>query len=124
MDKIKLSSLGHTWILDLDGTILKHNGYIIDGFDSLLPGVKEFLEKLPKEDILVFITARQRKYQKITEDFLRKNGIRYTAILYDAPHGERIVVNDNKPGGLHTAKAVNVERDTAWGLEIETDYSI
>ena len=31
MKKIKLSkNLSHTWFIDLDGTILKHNGYIID----------------------------------------------------------------------------------------------
>ena len=35
-----LSTLPKTWIFDLDGTILKHNGYKIDGEDTLLPGVK------------------------------------------------------------------------------------
>ena len=42
---IRLSPLGHTWILDLDGTIVKHNGYKIDGYDTFLDGAKEFLEK-------------------------------------------------------------------------------
>lgn len=27
MNEIVISQLGHTWILDLDGTIVKHNGY-------------------------------------------------------------------------------------------------
>ncbi len=27
MNKLILSTLGHVWILDLDGTIVKHNGY-------------------------------------------------------------------------------------------------
>ena len=59
--EIVLSSLGHTWILDLDGTLVKHNGYKIDGADI--------------------------------------------------PYGERIVINDCKPGGLITSIAINMERD-------------
>ena len=35
-----LSTLSKTWIFDLDGTLLKHNGYKTDGEDSLLEGVK------------------------------------------------------------------------------------
>ena len=34
--EIEMSILPKTWILDLDGTIVKHNGYIEDGFDTLL----------------------------------------------------------------------------------------
>ena len=33
---ITLSPLGHTWLLDLDGTIVKHNGYK-EGGDVRLP---------------------------------------------------------------------------------------
>ena len=44
-----LSTLPKTWIFDLDGTLLKHNGYKLDGKDTLLDGVKEYLEELPKE---------------------------------------------------------------------------
>ena len=36
-----LSTLPKTWILDLDGTILKHNGYRTDGRDTVLPGAGE-----------------------------------------------------------------------------------
>ncbi len=42
-NKLVLSSLGHTWILDLDGTILKHNGYKDSGEDTLLPGASQFI---------------------------------------------------------------------------------
>lgn len=42
MNKLILSTLAHTWILDLDGTIVKHNGYKLDGTDTLLEGAKEF----------------------------------------------------------------------------------
>ena len=50
MKKIKLSkNIGHTWFIDLDGTILKHNGYIIDGQDSYLMELKNFLAGYQKK---------------------------------------------------------------------------
>ena len=50
MDEIVLSTLGHTWILDLDGTVVKHNGYKLDGEDSFLPGAEQFLRGIPEKD--------------------------------------------------------------------------
>ncbi len=111
MSKLVLSSLGHTWILDLDGTIVKHNGYKTDGEDSLLPESKAFLESIPKDDMIIFITSRTEEYQEMTEKFLRENGIRYHNVIYNAPLGERILINDSKPKGLITAYAVAVKRD-------------
>ena len=111
MDKLTLSTLGHTWILDLDGTIVKHNGYRIDGQDSFLLGAKEFLKRLPKKDMIVFITSRTDESREITEDFLRKNGIHYDHIIFNAPYGERILFNDDKPSGLRMGVALNKKRD-------------
>lgn len=39
---LAISSLPHTWILDLDGTLVEHNGYKIYGKDRVLPGIKKF----------------------------------------------------------------------------------
>ncbi len=107
-----LSALGHTWILDLDGTILIHNGYKTNGIDEFVPGAKAFLESLPEEDCIVFITSRKKEYQKQTETFLKDNGIRYNCVIYEAPYGERILINDSKPSGLQMAYACAVRRDT------------
>lgn len=109
--KIRLSPLGHTWILDLDGTIVKHNGYKMDGTDSFLPGAREFLQSIPDGDMVLFLTSRTEEYAQITEQFLRRHGVRYDAVVYGAPYGERILVNDAKPSGLRTAVAVNTARD-------------
>lgn len=108
---LKLSSLPHTWILDVDGTIVKHNGYKIDGYDTLLAGVKEFFTSLPSQDRVILLTARKAEYLPALKDFLTKNQIRYDHIITDVPMGERILVNDNKPSGLKCAYAVNKERD-------------
>jgi hypothetical protein len=111
METLILSPLGHTWILDLDGTLVKHNGYKIDGYDTLLPGALEFLQSIPDQDMIVIITSRTEDYRTGTIDFLKENHIRYDHLIFDAPYGERIVVNDRKPSGLETAVALNVERD-------------
>jgi FMN phosphatase YigB (HAD superfamily) len=105
------SDLNKTWIFDLDGTLLKHNGYK-NGGEELLPGVKEFFSKISKDDRIVILTARNTKYQQITETFLNDNGIRFDHIIYDLPIGERILFNDKKPSGLKTAYAYNLDRDT------------
>ena len=114
---LELSSLAKTWILDVDGTIVKHNGHKIDGFDTLLPGVKEFFENLSPQDKVVLLTAREGVYLEDLKNFLKKNNLRYDYLLCDMPVGERILVNDAKPSGLKTAFAVNKNRDGRLDLE-------
>lgn len=55
----KISSLGKTWIFDLDGTLVKHNGYKTDGKDTWLNGAKEFLLEIPETDKIVLLTSGQ-----------------------------------------------------------------
>ena len=106
-----LSTLPKTWIFDLDGTMVKHNGYLLDGADQLLDGVKAYIGSIPKEDRIIILTSRKEEYRAITTKFLDDNGIRYDVILFDMPMGERIVVNDRKPSGIDMAVAINCERD-------------
>ncbi len=120
-NNLVLSTLGHTWILDLDGTIAKHNGYKIDGEDSFLPGAEEFLKSIPEKDMIVFLTSRTDEYRGATEGFLRKNGVRYDYIIFNAPYGERILINDDKPSGLKTGVALNTKRDSFPKLTIYED---
>ena len=84
-EKIVLSTLSKTWIFDLDGTLVKHNGYLIDGVDTILPGVREYLKELPEDDKILIVTSRAEEYRLMTECFLAENCIRYDAILYGMP---------------------------------------
>lgn len=106
-----LSTLPKTWVFDLDGTLLKHNGYKIDGFDTVLEGAAEYLWEIPKEDKIIFLTSRTEEYRQMTMNFLETAGMRYDVILFDMPMGERILVNDRKPSGLDMAVSLNVDRD-------------
>lgn len=109
--EIVLSALAHTWIFDIDGTLVKHNGYLTAEGDTLLDGVAEFLATIPEKDMIILVTARPSTVRNATEKFLRENNIRYDYIIFDAPVGERIVVNDNKPDGLVMAYAIERTRD-------------
>lgn len=122
-DKITLSPLGHTWILDIDGTIVKHNGYIIDGKDTMLDGALDFLMGIPENDLIIFVTSRTDDSRQLTLDFLAENKIRYNYIIFNAPYGERIIVNDNKPSGLKCSVAVNLNRDNN-NIEIIIDNKL
>jgi len=124
MTKLTLSPLGHTWVLDLDGTLVKHNGYKLDGHDTFLEGAEGFLKSLPEGDMIVFLTSRTPEYKERTERFLADNNIRYDHIIYDAPYGERILVNDRKPSGLDTATALNVNRDGTIEIAFELDEEL
>lgn len=106
-----LSTLTKTWIFDLDGTLLKHNGYKIDGHDTLLEGIKEYLDAIPENDYILILTSRKDEYKDMTISFLMDKGIRYNQILFNIPMGERIVVNDRKPSGVDMAIAINLDRN-------------
>ena len=110
-EELILSTLPKTWVFDLDGTLVKHNGYRLDGKDTLLPGAAEYLAALPESDRILILTSRTREYEEATVRFLRENQIRYDQILFGMPMGERIVVNDRKPSGIDMAVAVNLDRD-------------
>jgi len=121
---IKVSSLDKTWIFDLDGTIVKHNGYLIDGHDTLLDNAKVFLDEIPETDFILILTARGHGYREDTVEFLRKEAIRYDHILFNLPQGERILVNDKKPLGLLTAIAVNTVRNEFLDARFEIDEDL
>ena len=116
---LELSSLPKTWILDIDGTIVKHNGYKLDGYDTLLDGVKEFYSKISLEDKIVLMTAREGKYLEDLKLFLKLNNLRYDYLLTDIPMGERVLVNDKKPSGMECAYAINKVRDENFILDYQ-----
>ena len=110
---LPLKDLPKGWILDLDGTLVVHNGYKT-GEDTILPGVKDFFEKNVKpDDYVLIISARFSEFKGIAEKCLDTNGQRYDKIIYDTPRGERILINDRKPwgGGVDTAYSINIDRN-------------
>ena len=111
---MRLSTLPKTWILDLDGLLVAHNGHL-SGPDRLLPGVADFARKIGPNDKVVLLSSRDPSLRDTAIAFLKDAGIQITGAIFGLPHGERILFNDRKPSGLATAHAVNLDRDQ--GLE-------
>jgi FMN phosphatase YigB (HAD superfamily) len=108
---LELSDFRKTWIFDIDGTVLKHNGYK-ENQEVLLDGVKEFFdENIHENDYVLFLTHRSKEYSGSTEKFFIDNQIRFNLIIYDVPFGERILFNDTKPTGLRTSYGICLKRD-------------
>ena len=111
---LRLSPLKHTWVLDFDGTLVKHNGYKT-GNDEWLPGAVEFLRSIPQGDLVILLTAREEAVRERTLEFIRDAGVRIDHVFFEVPMGERILINDTKPSGLVCAHAVCPSRNQ--GLE-------
>lgn len=113
--ELRISPLNHTWILDFDGTLVRHNGYKdgITNTDDWLPGALDFLHSIPAEDYVLILTAREDEpeVRQRTVDFIRAANVRFDDIKFGMPMGERILINDNKPSGLVCSHAITPERN-------------
>ena len=108
--RLVLSPLPKSWLLDLDGCIVRHNGHL-EGNDELLIGVAEFWQSIPVADRIIVMSSRPETERQAIMDFFVARSLRVDHIILGLPHGERICVNDTKPSGLRTAVAINVPRD-------------
>lgn len=120
---MEFSPLPKTWMLDVDGTILKHNGHL-NGGDELLDGVVEFFDNLHPNDKVILFTARKEEYIEEMKLFLVANNIRFDHIIGNMPFGERILVNDRKPSGLNMAYAINKNRDEKLVIEYKINENL
>ncbi len=117
---LELSSLPHTWLLDIDGTLVEHNGHL-EGKDKWLKGAKEFLKSIDEKDKVIILTSRNEVYKGALEEFLADNSIKYDEIIFGLPFGERILINDNKPSGLRMAYAIDKKRDSDMNIDIKVN---
>jgi FMN phosphatase YigB (HAD superfamily) len=104
-----------TILLDIDGTILKHQGRLDRVMRSaeLLPGTLEKLHEWDQRGYhLILLTGRRESQRAETERQLAALGIYYDHLIMGLGGGVRVLINDLKPGGEEpTAVAVNVPRD-------------
>jgi len=113
--------LPKTWIFDLDGLLVPHNGHL-RGEDVLLPGVKAFWERITLADVVIVLTARAPACAPAIQSFFTREGLRVDHVVTGCTVGERVLFNDTKPSGLATAFAVNVARDAGLtGVTVQLD---
>jgi len=116
-----LTELPSLYLMDLDGTMIKHQGNLVDitnlDKEQLLPGVQEFLEQRALNcDKLIIVTGRPESFRKFTEEQLFRLGIHYDQLIMGVGRGRRFLINDSKPDiNEHTAIGITVPRNG--GLE-------
>jgi hypothetical protein len=108
---LSLSSLPHLWLIDIDGTIVIHNGHLSNQ-ENLLPGVLDFWRAIPLTDTIILLTARAESFREQTLSWLRNHNLRFNHVLFNLPTGERILINDKKESGLVTAYSINLNRNS------------
>jgi len=106
--------------LDIDGTIIKHHGgsssNIHEHETVVLPDIKKKLDEWEVKGYqIVITTGRKESFRKFTEDQLFKAGIAYDQLVMGLGNGERVVINDKKPNGTITARAICIERNEGIG---------
>jgi hydroxymethylpyrimidine pyrophosphatase-like HAD family hydrolase len=105
-----------TLFIDIDGTLLKHHG--IPNRQSslepiLLPGVMQKLSEWEEKGYrIILVTARKESERKATIRQLKASYVQYDRLIMGVSRGERIIINDVKPGQEKMgARAINVERN-------------
>jgi mannose-6-phosphate isomerase len=107
-----MSILPKTVFCDIDGTLLRHHGDFFTNASELpevLPGVYECLKAWEKRNYrIILITGRKESERQHTEAILHSLHIPYDVLLMGLPNGDRVIVNDRKPGGtVPTAYALS-----------------
>ena len=55
---------------------------------------------------------------------MKQHGLRFDKMIFDAPMGERVLINDDKPSGLKMAYALDKKRDEPLHTLIEIDKEL
>lgn len=116
---MSLDSRPKTILLDIDGTILKHQGRLdrVLRQTELLPGTLEKLHEWDQRGYhLILLTGRRESQRAETERQLAALGIYYDHLIMGLGGGVRVLINDAKPGSEEaTAIAITLPRDQGVG---------
>ena len=111
-----MESRPKTLFVDIDGTLLYQFPDALKQSmvcPKLLPGVVEKLAEWDKKGYrVILVTGRKESERGSTEEQLHSVGIVYDLMIMGIGSGQRVVINDNKPGSdTATAACVCVERN-------------
>ena len=64
--------------------------------EELLPGVKEFWNRIPEKDIIILTTAREERHRWLTQQMLNIFNLRYDQMIMAIGSGKRFLINDRE----------------------------
>jgi mannose-6-phosphate isomerase-like protein (cupin superfamily) len=105
-----------TIFCDIDGTLIKHTGDIIENYNQpsdILEGVAKNIRQWEKLNYkIILTTGRKECLRKKTEEQLINNGIIYDYLIMGLTNGPRVLINDKKINGIENmAYAINLTRN-------------
>jgi hypothetical protein len=105
-----------TYFIDLDGVVFRNASKYFKPYWEEAEAIAEnvaWIDSLPKEASLCFITARSKDYAKPTFEQLRAAfPNRKWHLIMGLPHSQRVIINDNSPNALYqSCVAINTRRD-------------
>lgn len=78
-----------TIIVDLDGTICEERPTFERSLAEILPGAKETINRWRSAgNTIIIYTTRSWSEYRMTEDWLRKNGVEYDQLVCGKPLGQ------------------------------------
>ncbi len=115
-----------TIFCDLDGVLVKSSSKHFEPKWGTTEGIKEnidILNKLREEGAYIVITtARPHEITYITEQQLKREGIKYDRLIMNLPHSQRILINDYSATNPYpSATCVNLERGRSLKFLLDLD---
>ncbi len=107
-----------TYLFDLDGVIYQNGSPYWHprwGENDIFPAVAQRINELHEQgNYILIVTSRPEKYRAVTEEQLRRDGLKYHQLVMGVHHGRRVLVNDfGKTNPYPSAVAINTQRDSA-----------
>ena len=113
----KFRSQYKTLFVDIDGCIVGASSNYMKPFLGETQALKENIEALNNlydsgKVTVVMTTARFEKYRELTENQLKREGLKYHKLIMGLPHAKRIVINDFAASNPYpSCEAINLPRN-------------
>lgn len=105
-----------TIFIDIDGTVLRHNGdlstQVLSDCPVLDGAIHKFNEWNRKGYHIILTTGRKECMRELTKSQLQGAGLFYDQLIMGLPRGQRVLINDSKPDVETTAIAFTVKRNS------------
>lgn len=107
-----------TLFIDLDGTLVRNSAQHAvprwgdtDGIQANIDAINHLYDSGKVEVIIT--TSRKEKFRELTLKQLTRVGAKFHKIIFDLPHGKRIIINDYAPSNpFKSCDAINIKRNS------------
>lgn len=102
-----------TYFCDIDGTLIKTVDFHDDPYEPLEKNVNVLLKEQARGCKMVFVTARNKRYEDYTYQMLENLGFKDFTLIMEVNHSRRVVINDYANSNPYpSAVAINIRRDS------------